>query len=70
WVGYSLADDQQKLTHRLPGIKKGVLSPLDALPKPSDTSTIHDMNAIYARDYNVATDIRIVGRGFRNLGRS
>ncbi len=70
WVGYAYANEQQKLTHRLPAIKKGVLTPLDALPKSSDSSTIHDMNAIYARDYNVAADIRLVGKAFRNLGRN
>ncbi len=69
WVGYATANEQQKSVHLLPGIKKGVLSPLDALPVQSDNSTIRDVNTIYARDYNVPTDIRIVGRGFRNLGR-
>lgn len=67
YVGY--APEEQKSPHRLPAIKKGVLSPLDALPSPTDSPTIHNINAIYARDYKVATDIRIVWRGFRNLGR-
>lgn len=67
WVGY--AASPQKSAHRLPAIKKGVLTPLDALPSPPDNSTIHDINTIYARDYKVATDVRIVWKGFRNLGR-
>ncbi len=69
WVGYASANETQKSTHLLPSIKKGVLSPVDALPTSSDNSTIHDVNTIYARDYKVATDIRIFWRGFRNLGR-
>jgi len=69
-VGYAAASEQQKNTHLLPSIKKGVLSPLDALPSPLDNSTIHDINNVYARNYNVATDIRVVWKGFRNLGRT
>jgi GT2 family glycosyltransferase len=69
WVGYANTNEEQTPTHLLPAIKKGVLTPLDALPIASDNSTIHDVNSIYARDYNVATDIRIVWKGFRNLGR-
>jgi O-antigen biosynthesis protein len=65
WVGYAA---QQKSSHLLPSIKKGVLSPLNALPANADSSTIHDINALYARNYNVATDIRIIGKGLRNLG--
>ena len=59
----------QQSFHLPPTVKKGVLSPLDALNAPYDNNTIHDINAIYARDYNVATDVRIVMKGFRNLGR-
>ncbi len=69
YVGYASAGEQQKSLHLLPTIKKGVLTPLDALPSTADNSTIHDINSIYARDYKVATDIRIVWKGFRNLGR-
>lgn len=68
YIGYT--SEQQKSPHRLPVIKKGVLTPLDAIPSPADNSTIQDINTIYARDYKVATDIRIVLKGFRNLGRS
>ncbi len=70
WVGYASANEQQKSVHLLPSIKKGVLSPIDALPAQSDIGTINDVNAIYARDYSVPTDMRIIGKGFRNLGRS
>jgi len=69
WVGYAKTNEQQKSAHLLPTIKKGILTPLDALPSPADNNTIHDVNSIYARDYKVATDIRILWKGFRNLGR-
>jgi GT2 family glycosyltransferase len=70
WVGYASANETQKSTYLLPSVKKGVLSPLDALPAQADNSTIRDVNTIYARDYNTSTDIRIVRKGFRNLGRN
>jgi len=68
YIGY--AREEQRTSHQLPVIKKGVLTPLDAIPSVADSSTISDINAIYARNYNVATDIRIVWKGFRNLGRT
>lgn len=69
FVGYASTNEQSKSLHLLPSIKRGVLTPLDALHSPADNSTIHDINSIYARDYKVATDIRIVWKGFRDLGR-
>ena len=70
YVGYAPTNEQQKSSYLLPSVKKGILNPLDALSSPADNSTIHDINSIYARDYKVAADIRIIWKGFRNLGRT
>jgi len=70
YVGYAATGEKQKTTYLLPSIKRGVLTPLDALSSSADSATIHDINTIYARDYMIATDIRIVLKGFRSLGRT
>jgi len=68
WVGYAHPAGD-KATQRLPAIKPGVLSPLDASPSSAtDAETIHTLNTIYARDYRVLTDLKIIWSGFRNLG--
>lgn len=64
WVGYS------GRSLRLPKIKEGVLNPLDALRNSvNDELTINRLNSLYARDYRVYTDIKIIKKGWRNLGR-
>jgi len=66
WVGYATGNDSS----RLPKIKKGILSPIDTIkPTPADSAAIHNLNSVYARDYHVLTDLKIIWRGFRNLGR-
>lgn len=64
WVGYSYANPM------LPKIKPGVLNPLDRLNgKVNDDLTINRLNSLYARDYRVYTDLNIIRRGWRELGR-
>ena len=64
WVGYA------GRVLMLPKIKNGVLNPLDSLhSKISDELTIKRLNSLYARDYSVYTDLNILRRGWRNLGR-
>ena len=54
----------------LPGIKAGLLSPLDALNKENlSPQTISRLNLIYAKDYSVSKDLSIVLKAFRKLGR-
>jgi GT2 family glycosyltransferase len=68
WVGYAHAEGQE--SQRLPSIKPGVLNPLDGAGLTSaGKGDIHNLNAIYARDYRVATDLKIIWKGFRQLGR-
>jgi GT2 family glycosyltransferase len=65
WVGYS------SYNTALPGIKKGVLNPTDVIQnKKIDSDTALRLNMLYARDYKIGTDLNIIWKGFRNLGRN
>lgn len=65
WVGYSANIDVE-----LPKIKKGVLTPTDVFPEIEiNSETVTRLNMLYARDYKMGTDLNIIWRGFRNLGR-
>lgn len=66
WVGYSNFPAPQNL----PPIRKGILNPTDALNFDiPDTETAIRLNMLYARDYRLSSDINIILKGFRNLGR-
>lgn len=68
WTGYcpTEAIDRQKL----PGIKRGILNPTDALRnKTVSADTIYRLNMLYARDYKLIGDLHLMARAFRNLGR-
>lgn len=55
---------------KLPRIRKGILNPADALPVSSlDEEALHRLNMLYARDYHVANEFRLLFRGFRELSR-
>jgi GT2 family glycosyltransferase len=68
FVGFDELDSGEHL--RLPKLKKGILHPSDGISRGdlSDKS-IARLNIIYAREYNVFNDIKIVVRGFGNLDR-
>jgi GT2 family glycosyltransferase len=53
---------------QLPRIKKGILNPSDSLII-KDESLTDKMNLLYARDYRVGLDIRIVLKSFKFLDR-
>jgi GT2 family glycosyltransferase len=66
WVGYSKFSAPQNL----PPVRKGILNPTDALNFDiPDTETAIRLNMLYARDYRLSSDINIILKGFRNLGR-
>lgn len=55
----------------LPGIRPGILHPGDQLrEQPDDPSTRQRLNTLYAKDYQANTDLRILLKGLRKLGRS
>jgi GT2 family glycosyltransferase len=71
WIGYYQQIVAPNTTSHLPLIKRGILSPLDAIKnfKP-DESTIAHLNLLYAKDYQLLNDLNILLKGFRSLGRS
>ena len=57
-------------TDNLPFLKKGILSPVDALKNSTlKNGIIEKMNLLYAKDYKVFNDMNILLKGFKNLGR-
>jgi hypothetical protein len=67
WVGYVPNDGNQK---GLPEIRQGILHPLDYLSADiADPLTISRLNSLYAKDYRIYTDLNILRKGWRNLGR-
>jgi len=67
WVGYSLRTESDV---HLPGIRKGVLNPEDALKNKEIPREINQqLNLMYARDYKLTNDFNIIIRGFRDMGR-
>jgi O-antigen biosynthesis protein len=68
WVSY-IRDEHYEI-ERLPHIRKGVLNPLDAFGKDNISEEIKQrLNFIYARDYGTNTDLNIMVKGYRHLGR-
>jgi len=67
WVGYYL---QNTNSNNLPKIKKGILSPIDLL-KDNNISDIYikNSNMVYAKDYNIWNDFKILLKGFKNIDR-
>jgi len=68
WVGY--IKDEHYDRERLPHIRNGILNPLDAFGKDKISEEIKQrLNYIYARDYSTNSDLNIIVKGFRHLGR-
>ncbi len=66
WVGYNPIADHSKL----PSIKRSVLNPADVfIDKTLDPDTLANLNTLYAKDYRLENDFRIVRKGYRMLGR-
>lgn len=67
WVGYG---KNEQGNEAFPNIRVGVLSPIDGVKFTKvNTQTIHRLNFLYAKDYEVARDLEIIWKGFKNLGR-
>jgi GT2 family glycosyltransferase len=64
WVGYKDTNSKQEL----PKIKKGVLNPVDYLANTPDELTIHRLNQLYAKDYQINNDLQIILKSWRLLG--
>ncbi|MBN1158714.1 MAG: glycosyltransferase [Bacteroidales bacterium] len=67
WVSYDQFSDSQT---DLPGLKKGVLTPADAMNSAvMSPEAIENLNLLYAKDYKIFNDLSIILRSYRNLGR-
>ena len=66
WVGCEKQDGEENL----PELRPGVLHPSDAFKfSQADPSLIHKVNVTYLQDYSLLTDLNILYRGFKHLGR-
>ncbi len=61
WIGY-------KSSEFLPGNKNGVLSPSEVLGKELKQDTRDRIDMLYAKDYQLSNDFRILFKGLRKLG--
>ena len=69
WVGYQAIQLQEEpLLKPLPVIKKGVLSPVDALKVKPNASNIIKLNLLYSKDYTLYQDLQIVMRAISKWG--
>ncbi|MBI4649624.1 MAG: glycosyltransferase [Bacteroidia bacterium] len=68
WVGYCTIEGTS--FDNLPGIKTGILNPLDRPNKKTVSPEFCDrINILYAKDYKLLNDLLIIYRGFKELGR-
>jgi lipopolysaccharide/colanic/teichoic acid biosynthesis glycosyltransferase len=68
FVGYKTGNNIS--VAMLPKIRPGILNPLDAQRKQQlDEQTINRLNSLYAKDYQIYSDLNIIWKGMRNLGR-
>lgn len=56
--------------HKLPDIRKGILYPSDAIETENlDQQLIGKLNMLYARDYRISNEFKLLYKGFKHLGR-
>ena len=66
WVGYS--PEMKEIKLNLPKIKKGIVSPASIFKGNLPEDKLEKINLIYAKDYRVSTDLKIVAKSFNGLG--
>ena len=65
--GYHPVDQND---HKLPHIKPGIIYPTDIIDiQHIDTETISRLNMLYARDYRISNEFKLLYKGFKKLGR-
>lgn len=68
WVGY-YENSEINIDH-LPKIKDSILTTLDLnVKKDFSKSFIHNANMVYAKNYTVWNDIKVLLKGFKNISR-
>lgn len=67
WVGYSSSNLNDKA---LPKIRKGVLNTKDAINiSKIDEKTLNKLDLLYARNYSIQTDLNIIFKALRHIGK-
>ncbi len=67
WVGYA---PETNGTVHLPALRKGVLNTSDVIDSQRISPEIRErLNLLYAKDYRIRTDLNIMWKGLRELGR-
>jgi len=67
WVGFYPMKNTDN--HKLPAIRKGILTPVDAIKRQHISDEIsQSLNIMYAKDYKAINDINIIFKGFSKLG--
>lgn len=79
WVGYAQLPPTENNTtaqynhlaqQKLPQLRRGILSPLDALSYSGlSAQTVYNLNLLYAKDYTTQTDLNILWNNLRSLGK-
>lgn len=68
WVGFNTAE--REVAEGLPSLKPGVLTPADAFSdRQMDAGTLRNLNLLYAKNYELTEDLKIVFCGLRLVGR-
>ena len=68
WVGYY--KNSKVNIENLPVIKEGILTPLDlSSVKELTDSFINKANMVYAKNYTIWNDLKILLKGFKQIGR-
>lgn len=68
WIGY-FKNSEIKTDH-LPKVKESILTPLDLMIKKDfSKSFINNSNMVYAKDFTIWNDLKILFKGFRYLDR-
>jgi GT2 family glycosyltransferase len=65
WVGYCSGNQ-----NHLPLLKKGILSPASIYPETIPDKKKDELNIVYAKNYRLLNDLEIVGKAWRNIGKS
>jgi O-antigen biosynthesis protein len=66
WVGYY----EININSALPKLRKSILHPADAFKnKQLSSEMLSHLNIMYSRDYKMTSDLNILVKGFKNLGR-
>ncbi len=70
WVGFAPKEEKGDDTSRsLPSLRQGILSPLiEIRAENKPPSMVDTINIVYAKDYSLFTDLRLIFKGMYRLG--